>query len=105
MYAEAGLEADGRVGSSVDPVTAAIEAYDPARHDEIVVSTLPASTSHWLRIDGPSRIARLTGALVRHVVAQEPRPEPSVLHREPAPGPGVLAPFVALGFGRPRDTD
>ena len=42
---EAGWEATGRIGD-VDALTAVVEAYDPRRHDEIVVSTLPPSISH-----------------------------------------------------------
>jgi hypothetical protein len=102
-YADAGLEASGDVGTATDPVTCACEAYDPAKHDEIVVSTLPAGASHWLSIDGPARIGRVTGALVRHVESRPPRPEPAVQHVEKEPGPGVLAPFVALGFGGRRN--
>jgi hypothetical protein len=70
---EAGLEAVGRVGSP-DPLTAVLDAYDPRRHDEILISTLPASTSQWLRIDLPSRVSRATGALVSHVAVRERRP-------------------------------
>ena len=99
--AEAGLEAGGSVGADSDPVVAAIEAYDPGVHDEIVVSTLPESSSHWLRIDGPVRIARATDALTRHVVAREVR-APRPVHVERRRGDGVLAPLVALGWGRPR---
>ena len=101
--AEAGLEAAGRVGSDTDPVVAAIEAFDPAHHDEVVISTLPASSSHWIRSDGPSRIARATGALCHHVVAREARPAPEPRHVERKPGPGVLAPLVALGYGGRHD--
>ena len=100
---ECGLEATGSVGTDSDPVVAAVEAYDPARHDEIVVSTLPESASHWLGIDGPHRIGRATGALVHHVVSREPRTVPEPVHLEPKRGPGVLAPLVALGYGR-RET-
>ena len=95
-----GLEATGSVGTDSDPVVAVIEAYDPARHDEIVVSTLPESASKWLGIDGPHRIGRATGALVHHVVSREPRPVPEPVHIERKKGPGVLAPLVALGYGR-----
>jgi hypothetical protein len=99
-YAEAGLEATGRVGSDTDVVVAVVEAYEPLRHDEIVVSTLPASTSHWLTIDGPARIGRLTGAIVRHVVAREPRATPAPTPRPRRRSDGVLAPLMALGSGR-----
>jgi len=70
---EAGLEATGHVGSC-DAFTAVLDAYDPARHDEILISTLPASTSHWLRIDLPARVGKATGALVSHVAMRERRP-------------------------------
>jgi hypothetical protein len=101
--ADAGLEASGGVGSDTDPVIAVLEAYDPGAHDEVVVSTLPATVSHWLQIDGPARIARATGAFVRHVESRPERPAPQPVHVERGPGPGVLAPFVALGWGgRPQ---
>ena len=99
---EAGLEASGQVGADTDVVIAVTEAYDPRRHDEIVVSTLPAGSSHWLTANVPGRIARATGALVHHVVVHEPRPVPAA---EPAPkreSPGVLAPLLALGYGARR---
>ena len=102
-FAELNLEATGTVGTDSDPVVAALETYDPARHDEIIVSTLPASASKWLGIDGPHRIGRATGALVHHVVSREPRAAPKPVHIEPKQGPGVLAPLVALSFGR-RET-
>lgn len=67
---EAGLEATGAVGDP-DALAAVLEAYDPAHHDEIVVSTLPASISHWMGIDLPARVARATHALVTHVAVPE----------------------------------
>ncbi len=69
---EAGFEATGSVGTC-DALSAVVEAYDPSRHDEILVSTLPASISHWLGIDLPARVARATNALVSHVAVQQPR--------------------------------
>ena len=101
-FAAEGLEVTGRVGTDTDPVVAGVEAFDPAGHDEILVSTLPASISHWLGADGPARIARATGAMVRHVVAELERTEPRVVHVERPPGPGFLAPFAALAHGGPR---
>jgi hypothetical protein len=103
-YAEAGLEATGDVGPASDPVIATCETYDPAKHDEILVSTLPAGASHWLSLDGPARIGRQTGALVRHVESRPPRPEPTVTQVEKPPGQGVLTPFVALGYGGKRQS-
>ena len=102
-YEEFGLEAEGRVGDDADPVIAVIEAYDPARHDEIVVSTLPASISRWMMIDGPARIGRATNALVWHVVAREPRRAPVPVAVQERRSYGLLAPLVALGYG-PRAT-
>ena len=96
---EFGLEATGAIGSSDDPVVAVIEAYDPRRHDEVIVSTLPASVSRWLGHDAPARIARATGALVRHVVSREQRREAVPVHVEKSSGSGVLSPFVVLGWG------
>ena len=70
---EAGWPATGRIGDC-DALTAVLDAYDPTRHDEIIVSTLPASVSHWIGIDLPARVARRTNALVSHVQVPERRP-------------------------------
>ncbi|HEX2086247.1 MAG TPA: hypothetical protein VHF89_11230 [Solirubrobacteraceae bacterium] len=97
---EFGLEATGAVGSDDDPVVAVIEAYEPRRHDEVIVSTLPAAVSRWLGHDTPARISRATGALVRHVVSREQRRRaPVPVHVEKPAGNGVLSPFVVLGWG------
>lgn len=69
----AGIEATGALGDS-DALSAVVEAYDRSRHDEIIVSTLPPSISHWLGIDLPARVAAATNALVTHVSVAEPRP-------------------------------
>jgi hypothetical protein len=94
----AGIEADGRVGDA-DPVVAVKEAWDPKRHDEIVVVTLPASVSKWLHAGLPERIARVTGATVTHLALPEPRPAARVV---PAPPPHadlgiVLGAIAAAG--------
>jgi len=103
---EAGLEAKGMVGDR-DPVVAVVEAWDPRRYDEVLVSTLPSGTSRWLQIDLPHRIARFTGVPVTHVVADElarhaPTGEPPPAHERP----GVLSPLTVLtwsrGSGSPR---
>ncbi len=88
------FEVEGRVGDP-DPVAAVSDLWDPARFDEIVISTLPTGASKWLAIDLPHRVEKMTGVQVRHVVA-EPRKE---VQTEPAPERpryGVLAPFAAL---------
>ena len=69
---DSGLEVRARVGDP-DPVVALRDAWDPARYDEIIVSTLPSRVSRWLQIDLPRRAERLTGAPVLHVEAAEAR--------------------------------
>lgn len=70
---DAGWEAHGEIGDC-DALSAVVEAYDPKRHDEIIVSTLPPSISHWMGIDLPARVGRATNALVSHVQVRERRP-------------------------------
>lgn len=67
----AGLDVDSRAGDT-DPLNAVLEVWSPAEFDEIIVSTLPASTSRWMQAGLLRRIERHTGALVRHVEAREP---------------------------------
>jgi hypothetical protein len=93
---EAGLDnVEGRVGDP-DPIVAVMDAWDPMKFDEIIVSTLPTGSSRWLGIDLPHRLEKLTSVPVRHVVSQPPRPE---VHTEPVPEQpryGVLGAFAAL---------
>lgn len=91
----AGLEnVDGRVGDP-DPVVAVMEAWDPMKFDEIIVSTLPTGSSRWLGLDLPHRLEKLTAVPVRHVVSHPPQEEvPTGPPPEPPPRMGVLA---ALG--------
>jgi hypothetical protein len=70
QLAEAGLEIRG-VSGDTDPLTAVVEAWNPADYDEIIVSTLPAWNSRWMKTGLPQRIERHTGALVRHFEARE----------------------------------
>ena len=67
---DVGLDVDGRAGDA-DPLNAVLEVWSPGEFDEIIVSTLPASTSRWMQTGLPRRIERQTGALVRHVEARE----------------------------------
>ena len=55
-------------------MVAVTDAWDPKRHDEIIVSTLPMRFSKWMHAGLPERISRLTGAPVTHVVAEPPKP-------------------------------
>jgi hypothetical protein len=93
-----GLEAEGTVGSG-DPMVAVAQAWDPRRYDEIVLSTLPSSTSKWLQSDLPRRIERHTGALVTHVVAQPPKPQPTSVRIPESEKRGVMTPFSVLSWG------
>jgi hypothetical protein len=68
----AGIAAEAMLGD-VDPACAVIEVWDPRRWDEVLVSTLPTSTSRWLRIDLPQRISRAVDAPVSHVVSKPSR--------------------------------
>jgi hypothetical protein len=93
----AGLEAEGVCGDQ-DPVDAVAEVWDPRRHDELVVSTLPGQSSRWLRSDLPGRLGRLTGAPVTHVVATDMRPSHTVTpvgESETSP----LGPLAVLSWG------
>ena len=62
-----GIEALGEVGDP-DPYTAAMDAIAEYHPDEVVVSTLPVTSSGWLRRDLVERIADASGLPVEHVV-------------------------------------
>ena len=64
---EEGIEGTGEVGDS-DPYNAAMDAVAERHIDEIIVSTLPAAASGWLRRDLPERLQEGTGLPVEHVV-------------------------------------
>jgi hypothetical protein len=96
-WREAGLEAEGVTGDA-DPMTAVAELWDPRRHDEVIVSTLPGQSSKWIRSDLPHRVARFTGAPVTHVVAMDMRPEP-VVGPPPAREKSALGPLGVLSWG------
>jgi hypothetical protein len=64
---ERGVEAIGDVGDP-DPYTATMDAVADFRPDEIIVSTLPAQASGWLKRDLVERIGEATGLPVTHVV-------------------------------------
>ncbi len=90
----AGLEhVSGQVGDQ-DPVVAVMEAWDPMKFDEILVSTLPTGSSRWLEANLPRRLEKLTSVPVTHVVST-PKVE---LQTSPAPKRethGVLSPLAA----------
>jgi hypothetical protein len=53
-----------------DPFTAAMEAVNDERIDEIIVSTLPGGKSGWMRRDLIERLRNDSGLPVEHVVAE-----------------------------------
>jgi hypothetical protein len=63
-----GIEAHGQVVHP-DPFTAAMEATNDERVDEIIVSTFPGQKSGWLRRDLIERLRSETGLPVVHVVS------------------------------------
>ena len=62
-----GIEGTGEVGDA-DPFNAATDAIGAHGIDEIIISTLPAITSGWLRRDLPERLEIETGLPVKHIV-------------------------------------
>jgi uncharacterized protein YciI len=64
---ENGIEGTGEVGDS-DPYNAAMDAIAERHIDEIIVSTLPAAASGWMRRDLPERLREGSGLPVEHVV-------------------------------------
>jgi hypothetical protein len=94
----AGIEhCDGVVCDPV-PLEALAEVWDPMRHDEVIVCTLPGQSSRWLRGDLPHAVARHTGVSVLHVVAHDPEERPRV---SPAPAheKAPLGPLSVLAWG------
>jgi hypothetical protein len=64
---EEGIDASGEVGDP-NPFHATMDAIADRRPDEILVSTLPAASSGWLRRDLIERIQSASGIPVEHVV-------------------------------------
>ena len=67
----AGAEVEGRIGAS-EPLAAAEDAVNTGEFDEIIVSTLPARVSRWLRLDLPHKVEGL-GLPVTTVIAPSRR--------------------------------
>jgi hypothetical protein len=63
---EAGLLASGMIGDP-DPFTAAVNALELFRVDDIVISTLPDQRSGWMRANLIDRVRNATSAPVEHV--------------------------------------
>jgi hypothetical protein len=65
-----GIEAHGQVVHP-DPYTAAMQAVNDERVDEIIVSTFPGEKSGWLRRDLVQRLRKDTELPVEHVISAE----------------------------------
>ncbi|HYM46133.1 MAG TPA: hypothetical protein VES65_08255 [Solirubrobacteraceae bacterium] len=63
----AGLLASGMIGDP-DPYTAALNALELFRVDDVVISTLPDQRSGWMRANLIERVQSATSAPVEHVV-------------------------------------
>jgi hypothetical protein len=53
-----------------DPYTAVMNALQLFRVDDIVISTLPATRSGWMRADLIERVKRASGKPVEHVAVE-----------------------------------
>jgi hypothetical protein len=65
----AGQAVTGHVGDA-NALSAVEDAVNLRGFDEIIISTLPATVSRWLRLDVPSKV-RALGLPVRHVTATD----------------------------------
>lgn len=63
-----GINISGEIGDD-DPYTAAMDGAREYHPDEIIVSTLPATTSGWLKRDLVERIEEDAGVPVTHVIS------------------------------------
>jgi len=71
LSSAAGSPVDGLVGDPT-PLTAIEDALNSRPFDEIIISTLPAHVSRWLRLDLPSKLSGF-GLPVTTVTAAEER--------------------------------
>lgn len=62
----AGATATGEL-RPVDPLKATLAVLGRSSFDEVIVSTLPAAVSRWLRLDLPRRLARHTALPIVHI--------------------------------------
>jgi hypothetical protein len=66
-----GLLAAGMIADP-DPYAATMNALQLFRVDDVVISTLPATRSGWMRADLIDRVRRASGKPVDHVAAEAP---------------------------------
>ena len=94
----AGIERCEGVVCDPIPLEALSEVWDPMRHDEVIVCTLPGQSSKWLRGDLPHAVARFTQVSVLHVVAHDPQDTPEV-SAAPVHEKSPLGPLSVLAWG------
>lgn len=70
-FSKLGVDVTGEVGDHrpVDAVLDVMRRGEPV--DEIIVSTLPAGVSRWLRLDALSRIERAVDVPVHHIITAD----------------------------------
>jgi hypothetical protein len=85
-----GVRAEGEVGDE-NPVLAAADALLERPYDEVVVSTLPAGVSRWLKADVIHRVRRIALVPVTHIEDLE-----AALPWRRLPVPGAAAVTLAL---------
>ena len=71
-FGELGVEVTGEVGDH-RPEDAIHDVLRRESFDEIILSTLPAGVSRWLRLDVVSRVERAVTTPVTHVLAADTR--------------------------------
>ena len=69
----AGGQVEGRIGDT-DALVAVHETLEREPFDEVIVSTLPARVSQWLRRDLPARAAPAAPGAAREVSGQHSKP-------------------------------
>jgi hypothetical protein len=70
----AGLHATGEIGVA-DPMQAIRDAFRTYRYSGLIISTLPAGASRWLRMDLPHRAAREFNLPVEWIEARTDAPD------------------------------
>jgi hypothetical protein len=69
QFRAAGITVTGVVGDA-SPVLAITDALNDSPHDEIILSTLPAKISRWLKMDLPHRVETRFGLPVTTVIGE-----------------------------------
>jgi hypothetical protein len=72
LFGELGAEAEGEVGDA-NPLLAIWDALQVRQFDHIILSTLPAGVSRWLKMDLPNRVRASFNLPVTHIVAEPSR--------------------------------